>query len=121
MFEELGTYRVVLVTGPQRSGTRIAARMIAADSGLRYVDEDEFGVYNHKRLRAIIAQAEGVVIQCPAMCHMVHKVAAEDVLVVMMMRDVDDIVASEKRIDWTIGPYQELKRFQLNSKAARSP
>ena len=41
MFEYLKEFPVVLVTGPQRSGTRICAKMIAHDTGHRFVDERE--------------------------------------------------------------------------------
>ena len=38
------------------------------------------------------------VVQCPALCHVVHKFGMPDVLVVIMRRNVDDIIASQKRI-----------------------
>ena len=41
VFEYLLHYHYVIVTGPQRSGTRIGAKMIAYDTGYTYVDEAE--------------------------------------------------------------------------------
>ena len=118
MFKHLAKHDVILVSGPQRSGTRIAAKMIAADTGHRCVDENEFRVYSRKRLYAIMQQGR-VVIQCPAMSHTLHEIATDDTLVVFMIRDLEDIVASERRINWTGGPYIEMKNYGLARKAAK--
>jgi len=112
MFEHLRHYNQILVTGPQRSGTRIAAKMIAADTDYRYVDETEFGVHSHKKFRQLIGE-ELVVVQCPGMCHVIHNYSTEDNLIVMMMRDVDDILASEQRIGWFYGIYDELLKYSI--------
>ena len=118
MFEHLAEYDVILVSGPQRSGTRIATKMIAADTGHRCVDENEFRVYSRKRLYAIMRQ-ESVVIQCPAMSHILHDIATDDTLVVFMIRNLEDIVASERRINWNAGPYIEMKNYGLLRQAAK--
>ena len=118
MFEHLAKHDVILVSGPQRSGTRIAAKMIAADTGHRYVDEDEFKVYSRKRFDAILQQHR-IVVQCPTLCHILHEVATNDTLVVMMLRNMEDIVASEKRINWTGGAYRELANFGMSRQEAR--
>ena len=118
MFEHLAKYDVILVSGPQRAGTRIAAKMIAADTGHRYVDEDDFKVYSRRRFDAILQQHK-VVVQCPAMCHVLHEVATDDTLVVMMLRNMEDIAASEKRINWTGGAYKELANFGMSRQAAK--
>ncbi len=113
MFKHLARYDVILVSGPQRSGTRIAAKMIAADTGHRYVDEGTFEVYDHDLFRAVIRQMHRIVVHCPSMSHLLHKVGADNVLVVWMLRNLEDIVASERRVNWSIGPYAELARLGL--------
>jgi len=118
MFERLTKHNVILVSGPQRSGTTIAAKMIAADTGYGNIDETGYGVYSRKRFTAIICQ-DRIVVQCPTMSHVLHKVATDETLVVFMVRDLEDIVASERRINWTIGPYKELANYGLSRKAAR--
>ena len=100
MFEHLKFYRTVLVTGPQRSGTTIAARMIAHDTGHQYVDEDEFHVDNLDEFKPIVRRRRRIVVQCPALCRLVHHFADDRTLVVLMRRPIGDITQSQKRINW---------------------
>lgn len=99
MFEELKAHHRIVVTGPQRSGTRIAAKMIAADTGHRFVDEVEFGVFDASRWRALL-DGDGIVVQCPTMLKDVVDDPPSGVYVVLMRRPLEDIHASEKRIGW---------------------
>ena len=43
VIQSLRIFNKILVTGPQRSGTTIAAQIIAADSAMPCVDEKEYG------------------------------------------------------------------------------
>lgn len=113
MFEHLSSYSKILVTGPQRSGTRIAAEMIAEDTGLRYIDEEEFGVRSKKNFNKLLANESNIVVQCPGMCRIIHEHSASDTLIVMMIRDVEDIVASEERVDWIHGYWDELVKYGI--------
>jgi hypothetical protein len=120
MFEHLATYNTILVTGPQRSGSRIAAKMVAADTGHTYVDETQFGVYNLRDF-AILLRGRGIVVQCPTMSHVIHGVSQDHgTLVVFMMRDVDDIANSEERVKWDRGVYIELAHFGYHGRRAKS-
>ena len=119
MFKDLAAYDVILVSGPQRSGTRIATKMISADTAHRYVDEDLFEVYDQGLFCAIVRQTHQTVIHCPSMSHIMHEVSGENVLVVWMLRDLEDIAASEQRITWNIGPYEELAHLGLGDLQAR--
>jgi hypothetical protein len=100
MFGWLAEYDQVLVTGPQRSGTRICAQMIALDTGHLFVDEADFGVDSLYKLTRLLDRSRRVVVQCPALCRHVHHLAHERMAVVLMRRDVDAIAASQQRIDW---------------------
>ena len=73
MFEHLSNYNVVLVTGPQRAGTTITARMIAHDTGLRYIDESAFAATDEVRWRRVVKSSERAVIQCPGMARFCHE------------------------------------------------
>lgn len=102
---DFSRFRVVVVSGPQRSGTTIAARMIAAESGMQYVDEDEYGTKDVDGWKELVKIGQGLVIHSPAMARWVQEVGAkdeggEDVAVVWMMRPLPDILASQKRIGW---------------------
>lgn len=114
MFEHLDNYSVVLVTGPQRSGTTIAARMIAHDTDLSYIDEQAFKATDVEKWRDIVERSLNVVIQCPGMCRWVHEYGDRDnVAVVMVCRPVEDIIASQRRIGWRYEAY-ELRSYEAN-------
>ena len=113
MFAYLDGFRVVLVTGPQRSGTTIAAKMIAADTGLRFVPEEDFSLHNKSQWNSLINTRNRIVIQCPSMCRYAHEHGkADDIAVVLMVRPLDEIVASQQRIKWATAEKQrELARY----------
>ncbi len=116
MFDYLDKYRIVLVTGPQRSGTTIATKMIAHDTKHTALLEEGFGITDVNRWRATIHRRANLVIQCPTMCRHVHFEMAEDVAVVMMRRNVHDIIASEQRIKWPEHErLAELRRYHLGA------
>lgn len=100
MFEHLARHRVILVTGPQRSGTTIAATMIAQDTGHILYLEEAFGVHDKALWQRLIKHAQKAVIQCPGMSAFVHEESGADVLVVWMERELADILASQERINW---------------------
>ena len=99
MFEHL-THRRIAVCGPQRSGTRITAKIIAHDTGLRYVDEQEFGTLNYARWEELLRTTDGIVVHCPGMTPIIEKCQYLDTLVVMCYRSINDIEASMERINW---------------------
>lgn len=101
MFEWLAPFDIILVTGPQRSGTTICAKMIQADTDKYMVDEGGFDVTDLVRWADYVTTTSGGVIQCPSMCRYVHWFGKRnDLAVVLMRRSIDEIIASEKRIQW---------------------
>lgn len=101
MFKDLDQYRVIVVSGPQRSGTTLCAAAIAHDTGYRLMREDHFrNVYRF--WRQLVDEQQGVVVQCPVMSLHLHDIGEQDdVLVVWMLRETLDIIASQNRIGWT--------------------
>ena len=95
----------VVVTGPQRSGTQIATKIIADCMEWPPVDEDELnrghndhGMKNHdERYFKWVNDPthQSTVLHCPRISHACH-LTPKPTLVVFMMRDVDEIVASDK-------------------------
>jgi len=94
-------YRHVIVSGPQRSGTRIAAHMLAHDLGRAYVDESQIGLRSLRKLFACLVSEEATVMQAPAVSAGLHWIDHDDTLVVFMRRDVEAIQQSQDRIGWT--------------------
>lgn len=82
----------IFVTGPQRSGTRLAAQIIARQTGRTFIDELDYSP----------DIPMNSVIQAPFLLKAVIELSfmfptAE---FVFMYRNVDDIVKSMKRIEW---------------------
>lgn len=103
MFQELGErFDIILVSGPQRSGTTICSKMVAQDTSYALVDEMGFNAHNEDHWRQIISDGHNLVVHCPAMCHLLHEWADDErVAVVIMVRDLRDIITSQERIGWT--------------------
>lgn len=102
--DEIGTHwRTIVVTGPERSGTNIAAKMIAHSLGCDYVPENSWGS-DFGKLWAILNTADRrLVVHAPHLTYRVHEIDAhcgDHVLVVFMLRSVSEIVASQRRIGW---------------------
>jgi hypothetical protein len=98
--------RTILVTGPQRSGTTIGARVIAQERRFTYVDEEEIRVGDVALARQVLSR-EGVVLQAPGLCHLAHTLG---VPVVVMRRRIEDIELSQQRIGWTC-EHEELAKY----------
>lgn len=103
MFEGLKRHSRIIVTGPQRSGTRIGAQMIAHDTEHRYVDEVEFGVNQPDPFFKVLEQ-ENIVVHCPGMMQWpgtnLKRVIEVPIFTVVMRRCIEDIQASMQRINW---------------------
>lgn len=104
MFEHLKDKRNILVTGCQRSGTRLVAKAIALDTGHEYVDETVFqpiklnGKANEAKVRWWNRYFAKCVFQAPqlsAKCDTFH-----GMFVVWVRRDPVQVRASMSRIDW---------------------
>lgn len=98
--KDLTPFKKILVTGPQRSGTTIAAHIIAKELGYKYYDERDVGVRSISLLIQRLLTDEPAVIQGPCFCSVVQWIDTPDTAVVLMVRDIDEIRASEARINW---------------------
>lgn len=48
MFEHLKAYKRIVVSGPQRSGTRIVAKAVAQDTNKSFIDEVDIAVHDFR-------------------------------------------------------------------------
>lgn len=110
MFEYLRPYSKIIVTGPQRSGTTIAAVMIARDLGYYFYPEEQIRVRELWRVERLFNRTGNFVLQAPAICRWVHRFSAPDTAIVLMRRKIKDIIASQERIRWTCERW-ELSRY----------
>ena len=89
-----------IVTGPQRSGTRITAQIVAHELRCAYIDETSFDIHDETKARELLNLEPRVAIQCPALSHICHELADKKTAVLFCIRDISDIKASERRINW---------------------
>lgn len=97
MFEHLRGFERVVITGPHRSGTTVAAEMIAKDTGFEALREEAFGFYDEARFRELL-QRRGVVVQCPALFDLMPAISDERTAVVLMRRPLEELAASRERM-----------------------
>lgn len=119
MFSELKRHPVIWVVGPQRSGTRIASKMIAHDTGHERVDEVQFYVDSLSFLARLLREKSdrGIVIHGPAITRWIHRIATDRDAVVFMFRPTHQIHASEKRISWAYDHVEALKYGKTSGSA----
>jgi hypothetical protein len=92
----------VAVTGPERSGTTIATEIIAAGTGYANVEEEAWD-NDFDALWRLLRDRDRIVVHAPHLTFRVHQIdrhCPDRVLVVFMLRAVDDIVASQRRNHW---------------------
>lgn len=99
LLPDVHRFRSIVVTGPQRSGTTFMGKAISYDTERVYVDEATFAWHNRELWEDIVSKSLNSVIQCPTMMRYIHDVP-DDVMVVVMRRSIEDILASQERIGW---------------------
>lgn len=108
----------VIISGCQRSGTTIAALAIATEIDRRFVDENVYKVENQELFHKQFTSPEKSVIHAPAMLHILNHYQNK-ALIVIMERDINDVVKSMKRIGWFKGhgkrEYSKFKEGVPNS------
>lgn len=103
LFEHLSGHHIILVTGPHRSGTTICAKMIAEDTGHRFVVEDDIEFSKLNLVQETLEVGDPVVIQCPFLMPIIHELDLGigldygETCVVVMHRYRKDIEASEEK------------------------
>jgi len=92
----------VAVTGPERSGTTITTDIISAETGYANVPEETWD-NDFASLWQLFRDRSHIVVHAPHLTFRVHEIdrhCPERVLVVFMIRAVEDIVASQRRNHW---------------------
>lgn len=91
-------YRAVLVSGCQRSGTHIMAKIIAHELGWDYITDQDYDLSNFNGWSNLVLRAQMAAIQCPHMSHILHEVPT-DVAVVWMRRNPVELLESFIRVN----------------------
>jgi hypothetical protein len=116
LLPKLARFTRIIVTGPQRSGTTIATKILANELGFEYLREEAFHVHRLELLCNIILSKDRFVVQAPTMsgcCHYLSGVA-----IVFMRRDLDAIAASENRVGWNRREFEKTKYFDSSDRTS---
>ena len=95
-------FSCVAVTGPERSGTTITTEMISSSTGYTTVSEETWD-NDFEKLWALLREQDRLVVHAPHLTFRVHEIDShcpERVLVVFVLRAVDDIVRSQRNCHW---------------------
>jgi predicted O-linked N-acetylglucosamine transferase (SPINDLY family) len=103
----LRNYQRIIVTGPQRTGTTIAARILASELEYRFFPEEDVGFACVEQLFELYRVQQRFVVQGPCFCPYVHLLPGA---VVLMRRPLEEIVRSQARIHWSCET-AELERY----------
>src|SRR5689334_18148118 len=90
----LRNYEHVLVTGPQRSGTNIAAMILARELACRFIAEDDVGINDMNRLLELYRLHRRIVVHGPGFSSCAHLLPGA---VVLVRRPLDEIQRSQAR------------------------
>lgn len=111
LVDSLKKFNKIIVTGAQRSGTTIAMEILAMELNYQALREETIDTDNVSLL-ANILQSSKFVLQAPGLCSMVHLLRADDTAIVIIKREVSDIIKSEHRINWNWNEnYERAKYF----------
>jgi hypothetical protein len=102
---KLTNVKKIVVAGPQRSGTMIAAKILAHDLKLPFHSEIEFDTHDFMKFMKLIQSKESFVVQAPSMSAYVHQLPCT---AIWMQRSHQDVLRSERRIKW--GAEEQLER-----------
>jgi len=112
VFEYLSSWPIILVTGPQRSGTVICSRMIEHDlDGYTHLDEGLWQVWDGEKARDLADERQPCILQGPGILKDALRFSDPNCCVVLMKRDVEDIIASQSRIGWNIWAEREIQYY----------
>lgn len=111
IWSKFAQYSKIVVSGPQRSGSTFAAFLTAKRLGYERIDETRFNWSDYKLAKSLFKNK--TVLHCPALTHVIEDFAAENTMIIFMIRDIKDIIASQERINW-IGK-EELEKYNLSS------
>lgn len=113
MFDYLKKHNIIFVTGPHRTGTRFTSKNIANDLGYKWNPEVNGWNYRYyiSKLQGALKNGTKEVFQCPNLACFCQ-LLPPPVAIIFMIRPVEDIVVSERRINWgSPGKGNEAKEY----------
>ncbi|MAG52959.1 MAG: hypothetical protein CMH62_03285 [Nanoarchaeota archaeon] len=101
VIKKLKGYEQIIVSGPQRTGTTYFSQVLAKELFHKSrIDEGRFRIRNENEFMALL-ESKNVVIQAPAMTHLLHRIPKiKSLMIIFMHRSQEDLNESEDRIGW---------------------
>ena len=102
LLECVPQFPCVVVTGPERSGTTIMTEMISYSTGYTNIPEETWD-NDFESLWRLLSERDRIVVHAPHLTYRVHEIdkhSHDRVLVVFMLREIDDIVESQRNCRW---------------------
>jgi len=115
--DELRPFKNIVVVGPQRSGTRITAKILTHELDGYFFDERRYRPANWRKFVKCTEQRlrfANKIFQAPGLTHRVKDMDELGCAVVMMRRPMADIMASWDRIGWAQDE-DELAKFKATA------
>lgn len=115
-------YSRVLVLGPQRSGTNIAAKILAHESGYPLFSERQFGESScvidkppthSEKLEDFMQTEPSYVLQSPVLTYTAQTLDVSDAIVCFISRPILEIEDSRTSSDWP-GAEREWRKYQAS-------
>lgn len=102
LINKLKKHKKIVVTGPHRSGTTIAAFILATDLGYKFVDEQEYDGNDPEKFMKLFSKPRKMVIQNTSFMRDLHRF---DFCIVLVKRKIKDILASYRNSEKFKKPY----------------
>ena len=124
LLKTAAAFERLVVLGLQRSGTHVAAEIIAHERGLPLFSERDFNYTACQPgtsripipIEQFIAEHDRFVLQAPALLQNAHELARADVLVIFVRRPAEEVRASRERSGWP-GEVAELAKYDQDEYA----
>lgn len=100
----------IAITGPQRSGTTIAAMALANDLNYKFFKEDSYGIGQWENFKKVCNADTNFVIHCPALMHKCLEMD-NDIDIIVMRRPIEEIIRSQNQCYWVYEREERVKFF----------
>lgn len=114
LIRNLQQFDKIIITGAQRSGTTIAMKILADELSYEGIMEEDISIDDISLLAPLLVGKNKFILQAPGLCSIVHLIKSPDTSIVMMKRNVNDVMASQVRIGWPLEEYELSKYFMNN-------
>ena len=118
VLSSLVNFKRILITGPQRSGTTIASRIISYELGLKWITEESVDVDKLDLFFKLHFSEDNYVLQAPGLSFICHLLPVD--AVVFLWRPDKEIANSVARIGWMKHDKYESEKYFRRNRAKRS-